>query len=81
MITIEQVRSFQRALSTAQWKLDLYKFATAIDEDPRHQHAQSMFRVFTDANKAINRFDAETLTKILNATEHSTTSTDGESER
>lgn len=67
MITSEEVRKFQRAIGTAQWKLDLWHFARAIDEDPGHQHAQSLFRAFTDANKALNRFDTETLAKILNA--------------
>lgn len=63
----QQVRDFQRAFGTAQWKLDLYKFAEAIGEDPTHQHAQSLFRAFTDANKALNRFDAEMLAKVINA--------------
>lgn len=67
MITIDEVRNFQRAFGTAQWKLDLYKFAEAINQDPTQQYTQSLFRTFTDANKALNRFDVETLTKILNA--------------
>lgn len=67
MIDITNVRDFQRAFGTAQWKLDLYRFAEAIDQDPNQQYTQSLFRAFTDANKALNRFDTETLTRILNA--------------
>lgn len=64
----ETVKEFQKAVSTADWKLDLYKFAAAVGQDPTHSHTQELFRQLSGLNKAINKFDAATLSAILNAT-------------
>lgn len=62
-----EVKQFQRAISTAAWKLDLWKFAEAVGNDASHDYTKDLFKQFSELSRAVNRFDAETLTKIINA--------------
>lgn len=62
-----EVKQFQRAISTAAWKLDLWKFAEAVGSDASHDYTKDLFKQFSELSRAVNRFDAETLTKIINA--------------
>ena len=63
----EQVKQFQKAVGTAHWKLGLEKFAEAIGSDPSHDHAQAKFQDFNHLSRALNRFDPETLAKVIAA--------------
>jgi hypothetical protein len=63
----EQVKQFQQAVGAAHWKLGLEKFAEAIDSDPNHSYTQSKFQDFQFLSKALNRFDPETLAKVIAA--------------
>jgi hypothetical protein len=63
----EQVKQFQKAVGTAQWKLGLDKFADAIGSSPEHDYMRDKFREFQALNTALNRFDPETLAKVIAA--------------
>ena len=67
MITIEEVKQFQKAVGTAAWKLDLWKFAEAMGQDADHEYTKDKFRQLNALSKAMSAFDTETLTKIINA--------------
>lgn len=66
----EEIRAFQKQIGTAAWKIDFYDFAERIGQSPQHAHTQTMWAAFTNLNKALNRFDAETLGKIVEGFEH-----------
>ena len=63
----EQIKQLQKAVGVAQWKLGLDKFAEAIGSSPDHDYTRDKFREFQSLNKALNRFDPETLAKVLTA--------------
>lgn len=64
-MTKEEVAKLQKTIGTAAWKMDFYDFAERVGQSPQHAHTQTMWAAFTNLNKALNRFDAETLSRIL----------------
>lgn len=69
MLTQAEVKTFQEAISKAEWELDLFRFAEVIGSDHSHDYTKDKFRQLNALSAAVNKFDAETLTKILNAVE------------
>jgi hypothetical protein len=63
---ISEIKAFQRAVGHAAWNLNLDAFAVRIGSSPDHEYTQSKFREFTELNRQLTRFDAETLGKIIN---------------
>ena len=63
----EQIKQFQKAVGGASWKLDLWRFAEAIGSSADHDYVKDKFREFQSLSKALNRFDPETLAKVLAA--------------
>ena len=68
-MTPEEIKQFQRAVGKASWTMDLWKFAEALGQDVDHEHTKEKFRQFQELNKALSRFDPETLAKLINAVE------------
>lgn len=68
-MTPEQVKEFQKAVSTAHWKLDLWTFAEALGSDADHDYTKDQFRALQNLNRALGQFDAATLAKVINAVE------------
>jgi hypothetical protein len=66
MITTDQIAEFKTALATAAWKMDLWTFARICDFDADHVYTQGKFLELNQLVKALGKFDAETLTKIIN---------------
>jgi hypothetical protein len=62
-------KHLQQAISRAAWTLDLWKFAEAMGHDASHNYTQGKFREFQALAKSLSKFDADTLTKIVNAVE------------
>lgn len=67
MMTTDQIIEFKKGIGSAVWKMDLRRFAEIIDSDARHQYTQDKFKELSMLSKALSRFDAETLAKIINA--------------
>lgn len=67
MISVEEIKQVQKAIGSASWRLDLWKFAEAVGGDASHDYTKDLFKQFSELSRAVNRFDAETLTKIVNA--------------
>lgn len=67
MITAEQIKEVQKAINTASWKMDLWKFAEAVGHEAGHDWTKDKFKQFSELSRAFNRFDTETLTMIVNA--------------
>ena len=65
--TSDQVRDFKEGIGRAAWKMDLWRFAEILGSDASHVYTQEKFKDLSALNKALGRFDAETLTKIVNA--------------
>lgn len=65
-LSIGEIKQFQRAISTAAWKLDLWKFAEVLGSNADHDWTKEKFKEFSELNRAINKFDVETLTRIIN---------------
>lgn len=63
------VKPFLEAIGTASWKLNLDRFATAIEANPDHDYTRQKFLQFQRGAKALGEFDAETLAKIITAAE------------
>ncbi len=66
-MTADQVRDFKEGVGRASWKMDLWRFAEIIGSDSSHAYTQEKFKQLSALNQALGRFDAETLTKIINA--------------
>lgn len=67
MIDAQQVRDFKEAVGMAAWNLDLWRFAEIIGSDSGHTYTQDKFKQLSALSKALGQFDADTLTKIINA--------------
>lgn len=63
----DQIKQFQQAVGTAQWKLGLDRFADAIGSSPEHNSTREQFHDFNLLSRALNRFDPETLAKVIAA--------------
>lgn len=63
---ISEIKAFQRAVGHAAWNLNLDAFAERIGSSSDHEYTRSKFLEFTELNKNLSRFDAETLGKIIN---------------
>lgn len=59
----QQVKEFQTAVSTTHWKLDFNEFCnrTGFVGD----YAKNKWNEWQSLNQALNKFDAETLAKII----------------
>lgn len=66
-MTTDQVIDFKESVGMAAWKMDLWRFAEVIGSDSSHTYTQDKFKQLSVLNKALGQFDAETLTKIINA--------------
>lgn len=66
-----EVKQLQQAVSTAAWKLDLWRFAEALGSDADHDYTRRKFGELQALNKALGAFDAETLARIVGAVEGS----------
>lgn len=64
-MSTEEIRAFQKQVGTAAWRLNFDDFSTRLGQDPRHAHTQEMWKAWVVLNKAFNRFDAETLSRII----------------
>jgi hypothetical protein len=61
-----EIKQLQESVGKAYWNMNLDQFADALSMDAEHGYTQDKFRGFQNFAKALSRFDAETLTKILN---------------
>jgi len=68
-MTPEQVKEFQKAIGVAEWKLDLWRFAEALGSDADHDYIKEKFRALQDLNRALSKFDAATLARVINVAE------------
>lgn len=66
-MTTDQVIDFKESVGMTAWKMDLWRFAEVIGSDSSHTYTQDKFKQLSVLNKALGQFDAETLTKIINA--------------
>jgi hypothetical protein len=63
---ISEIKAFQKWVGHAAWNLNLDAFAERIGSSPEHEYTRSKFREFTELNRSLSRFDAETLGRIIN---------------
>lgn len=63
---ISEIKAFQKAVSYAAWNLNLDAFAERIGSSPEHEYTRNKFREFTELNRSLSRFDAETLGRVIN---------------
>jgi hypothetical protein len=61
-----EIKSFQQAVSTAAWALDLWSFANRLGSDADHAYTKDKFRELSELNRKLSAFDPETLSKIIN---------------
>jgi len=66
-MTTDQIIEFKEGIGTAAWRMDLWRFAEIIGSDSSHVYTQEKFKQLSALSKALAQFDAETLTKIINA--------------
>lgn len=66
-ITRDQVIDFKEGVGAAAWKMDLWTFARVTGFDADHVYTQGKFLELSQLSKALGKFDADTLTKIINA--------------
>ena len=64
-MTAEQIKEFQQGIGTAAWKLNLDRFAAAINQNPEHDYTREKFKQLTALNKALSQFDPDTLLLII----------------
>lgn len=55
-LSIGEIRQVQRAISTAAWKLDLWKFAEVLGSNADHDWTKEKFKEFSELSRAINKF-------------------------
>lgn len=67
MMSIDEVKTFQKAINTASWKLDLWALTEILGSNADHDWTKEKFRQLSTLSGAIAKFDAETLTRIINA--------------
>lgn len=67
MITSDEIRTFKEGVGMAAWHTDLWRFTAIIGHDAGHEYTQEKFRELSTLSKALARFDADTLAKIINA--------------
>lgn len=65
MVDEKTINLVKLAIGTAEWKLGLYEFLDAV-ESPDDSYWREKFLEFKELAKALNNFDAHTLTKIVN---------------
>lgn len=65
--TKEQVKEFQTAIGTAAWKMDLWRFAEVVGHDADHDWTKDKFKQLNALSKSLSAFDADLLTKVINA--------------
>lgn len=64
-MTPSEIKNIQTAIGATHWKLNLYDFAARIGRDAKDNYTIELFKKFQELNKAIQNFDAETLSLIL----------------
>ena len=63
---ISEIKAFQKYVGHAAWSLNLDDFAKRIGSSAEHEYTRTKFKEFSELNRVLGRFDAETLGKIIN---------------
>jgi hypothetical protein len=66
MMTIDEIKNFQRSLGAAYWRLNLIDFAACTGRDYKDLYTAELFNRFRELNSCLQTFDAETLSRIIN---------------
>ena len=72
MLTKSEIQKFIIAISSLHWHTDFYQFCQILNFNPDYQYTQEKWQQFQQLNKALNYFDLDCLTKMVEAYQKTT---------
>jgi len=61
------VKEFKEKIASAAWNQNIFQFCERAGFDPKSDYAQEKFQAFQELAALLNKFDSETLARVIGA--------------